>query len=248
MDKGVSSGPFSSGALAGYRKAAIPYLTNIAHGTAPFITTFLLIHLSAPVLANLGGSSLASQVMLLGREYYQTPFGETYLVKAPIVIHILASILKRVLSPPERPPRPLSSLLTVSAFGVLAFLPVHYFTHRISPALPGAPIFAVGPAELDYEFVKVGLRAFPWRSWFLYLGLIGGMSIHSTEGMRTIWNTRLRKTFGGMKKEVSRIIALGSAVSIISGLVFLSQEPLMTFASVAERYLAAFTQSAIYRL
>lgn len=40
-----------------------PYLTNAAHFSAPFITTFLLIHLSAPAIANVGGSSLASQTM-----------------------------------------------------------------------------------------------------------------------------------------------------------------------------------------
>lgn len=39
-------------------------LTKLAHGSAPFISTFLLIHLSAPALANLGGSSLSSQVMV----------------------------------------------------------------------------------------------------------------------------------------------------------------------------------------
>jgi hypothetical protein len=39
-------------------------LTVVAHGTTPFITTFLLIHLSAPVAAIGGGSSLASQVMV----------------------------------------------------------------------------------------------------------------------------------------------------------------------------------------
>lgn len=46
------------------RRFVYPTLTKLSHGTAPFITTFVLIHLSAPVLANLGGSSLASQVMV----------------------------------------------------------------------------------------------------------------------------------------------------------------------------------------
>ena len=44
--------------------ATQPILTRIAHGSAPFITTFALIHLSAPILANLGGTSLASQAMV----------------------------------------------------------------------------------------------------------------------------------------------------------------------------------------
>jgi hypothetical protein len=39
-------------------------LTVVAQGTAPFISTFLLIHLSAPIAAAAGGSSLASQVMV----------------------------------------------------------------------------------------------------------------------------------------------------------------------------------------
>ena len=49
------------------RRVAIatqPVLTKVAHGSAPFITTFALIHLTAPVMANIGGTSLASQVMV----------------------------------------------------------------------------------------------------------------------------------------------------------------------------------------
>ena len=45
-------------------RKAIPYLTRIVHGSAPFITTFLLIHLTAPAIASLGGSSLSSQTMV----------------------------------------------------------------------------------------------------------------------------------------------------------------------------------------
>jgi hypothetical protein len=41
-------------------------LTFIAHGTTPFIATFMLIHLTAPATATLGGSSLASQLMVRG--------------------------------------------------------------------------------------------------------------------------------------------------------------------------------------
>ena len=44
--------------------ATQPALTRIAHASAPFITVFVLIHLTAPVMANLGGSSLSSQVMV----------------------------------------------------------------------------------------------------------------------------------------------------------------------------------------
>jgi hypothetical protein len=47
-----------------FLQKSLPVLTKLLHGSAPFISTFLLIHLSAPMLANLGGSSLASQTMV----------------------------------------------------------------------------------------------------------------------------------------------------------------------------------------
>ncbi|KAI6147568.1 hypothetical protein EDD17DRAFT_1647865, partial [Pisolithus thermaeus] len=66
-------------------------LTMLAHVSAPFLSTFLVIHLPASIAVNIGGSRLASSVMvstcsvcllsgliwfapvdaqLLGREYY----------------------------------------------------------------------------------------------------------------------------------------------------------------------------------
>ena len=47
-----------------WRHTAQSALTRLSHGSAPFITTFVLIHLTAPVMANLGGTSLSSQVMV----------------------------------------------------------------------------------------------------------------------------------------------------------------------------------------
>lgn len=58
------------------KKTSTPVLVKLAHASAPFLSTFLLIHLSTPLLANVGGSNLSSNVMVrariiivLGREY-----------------------------------------------------------------------------------------------------------------------------------------------------------------------------------
>lgn len=72
-------------------------LTTLTYGTAPLLSAFLVVHLSAPIAANFGGSSLASSVMLLGREYYQTTFGERFLLLAPFAIHTSSAIFKRML-------------------------------------------------------------------------------------------------------------------------------------------------------
>jgi hypothetical protein len=45
-------------------RQTVAVLTNVAHVSAPFLSIFLIVHLSAPALANVGGSSLSSNVMV----------------------------------------------------------------------------------------------------------------------------------------------------------------------------------------
>ncbi|KAJ6577457.1 hypothetical protein B0H19DRAFT_1120037 [Mycena capillaripes] len=236
-----------------FRQTALPVLTKLLHGSAPFISTFLLIHLTAPMLANLGGSSLASQVLLLGREYYQTDFGEKYLLLGPLAVHSLSGIAKRVLSPAKAPPRPWTSLLSLTGYAnMLLFLPIHFMTHRVHPMNPAAPIHALGPAELDFEFVKYGLANWPWRSWFLYGGLVVGVVLHAVDGDRLLFNTYFGETMGRIKMAArKRLLAIGLgllAIPVLSGAFIMSREPLMIFSSTAERFLASFNQSPFYRI
>ncbi|KAF9228824.1 hypothetical protein BS17DRAFT_724684 [Gyrodon lividus] len=221
-------------------------LTKLAQGSAPFLSIFLLIHLSAPALASVGGSSLSSNVMLLGREYYQTVLGERYLLLTPLAIHIASSVTKRLISPSSKPPRKLTSTLSITAYSALLFVPIHFITHRLAPADASPPIFAVGPSELDYEFVKTGLARFPWRSWALYTGLVASVLMHAVEGinvMRTTWLGAARISSGTRK-----VVAGAAALPVLLGVWTLSREPLVALSSVVERYSASFTRVWVYRL
>ncbi|KAF9654052.1 hypothetical protein BDM02DRAFT_3152936 [Thelephora ganbajun] len=235
-----------------WRKRLISYLTTISHMSAPFITAFVLIHLSAPAMGAVGGGSLSSQVMLLGREYYQTPFGEKYLVLAPLVIHPFASIAKRLFSPGIGPQkswsrlRPLTSVLSSTGYLTLfLFLPVHYLTHRIYPAIPDAPIHSFGPAELDYEFVKAGLQTWPLRSWLLYIGLVGCVALHSVEGVSIITANQNGKAI--VPKSKRKLVSLLAGAPALAGLFFISRETIWALTSSVEGYMAAFSKSMIYR-
>lgn len=229
------------------RRSIQPLLTNLSHGSTPFITTFLLIHLSAPILANIGGTSLASQVMILGREYYQTSFGEKYLVLAPLVVHPCSGILKRLLAP--KPARRLSSILSLTGYAAMLIVPLHYLTHRVFPADPLPPIEAVGPAELDYEIVKVALSQWPWRSWLAYIVLTTSVAWHAAEGMTLIWNTWVKDAFGSWRSSAkTRAVAAMLAITpVLTGVLAMSREPLMIFASTAARYDAAMRKLFYYR-
>ncbi|KAJ7208764.1 hypothetical protein B0H12DRAFT_1213596 [Mycena haematopus] len=235
-----------------FRQKALPVLTGLLHGSAPFITTFLLIHLTAPMLANMGGSSLASSTLLLGREYYQTEFGEKYLLLGPIAVHSLSGIVKRVISPAKTPPRPWRSLLSLTGYAnIILFLP-HFVTHRVHPTNPAAPINALGPSELDFEFVKYGLANWPWRSWLLYGGLVAGVVLHAVDGERLLFNTYFGETMGRIKAAArKRLLAIGLGlivVPVLTGVFVMSREPLMILSSTAERFQASFTQNPLYKI
>lgn len=254
-----------------WRRRLVSCLTLVSHISAPFITTFALIHLSAPTVGAVGGSSLSSQVMvsckrhlsstflthdpdkLFGREYYQTSFGERYLVLAPLVIHPIASITKRLFNPnigPQNPwsrLRPITSVLSSTGYLTLfLFLPVHYLTHRAYPAVSDAPIHSFGPAELDYEFVKTGLQTWPFRSWFLYIGLVGCVTLHSVEGISTIATTQ---GWGAVvPKHRRKLVSLIAGVPALAGLYFVSRETGFASALSVESYVAGFSRSIIYRI
>ncbi|KAJ3970825.1 hypothetical protein EV361DRAFT_992945 [Lentinula raphanica] len=193
-----------------FRQHLLSVLTQSSHLSAPFITTFLLIHLSAPVVANVGGSSLSSQVMLLGREYYQTNIGEPYLVLGPLAVHALSGIARRALityakvnslpapgqterntSKPftifQRIYRALpSTTLSLTAYTALLILPIHFSLHRVLPMTPNPPVLSLGPSELDYSFVQYGIQRWPVRTWAMYAVLVGAAITHAIEGTRVL--------------------------------------------------------------
>ncbi|KJA21124.1 hypothetical protein HYPSUDRAFT_141230 [Hypholoma sublateritium FD-334 SS-4] len=246
------------------RARALPALTVTAHITAPFIGAFLVVHLTAPALATVGGASLASQTMILGREYYQTALSEPLLLLAPLSLHALAAGLKRVLtffSPKSRPTvRPLTHPLTLSAIFLLFLLPTHYLTHRLYPTIAASPILAVGPAELDFAFVQAGLAAWPVRSALMYAGLVCAGAVHAAEGLsllrrRYLPAAKAEGQVGAPSKRVitprvqRTVLALGlGALPVLAGVYALAREHTFVFADLASRYHAVFTQSWVYRL
>lgn len=141
----------------------------------------------------------------------------------------------------------MTSVLSSTGYLTLfLFLPVHYFTHRVYPALSTAPIHSFGPAELDYEFVKTGLRTWPSRSWLLYIGLVGCVALHSVEGISIIATALCGKVV--VPKKWRKLVSLVAGVPALTGLYFISREPGYALASSVESYVAALSRSVVYRI
>ncbi|KIO31161.1 hypothetical protein M407DRAFT_68356 [Tulasnella calospora MUT 4182] len=227
------------------RTKAIWALTIIQHGTASFISVFALIHLSAPILATFGGSELASQTMLLGREFYQGTLSEPLLVLGPLGIHVTASAVKRFLIGFPSPP----SLLTWATIPILSTLPIHFATHRLYPSIPDPPINALSPGELDYEYVKFGLQAWPWRNTLLYLVLVAGTATHALEGARAMirfWQPGAAPPKEWGWKRWSTVAAVVGSAAV--GILTLKGETLIVTSRAASRISSAWKHSILYRL
>ncbi|KZV85206.1 hypothetical protein EXIGLDRAFT_775796 [Exidia glandulosa HHB12029] len=92
------------------RLKTIQALTKLQHILPPFINAFLLVHLSAPLVANAVCSHLSSQSK-----------------DGQLAIHVSALLFKRVLL--FRPP-PIN-LLSLTADPALFLLAPHVFLHRL---------------------------------------------------------------------------------------------------------------------
>ena len=181
---------------------------------------------------------------MLGREYYQTVFGERYLVFGPVLVHTTSALLKRMFSTP-RPPRPLSSALSVTGYAsALLFLPIHAFTHRLAP-LNSIP----SPSELDYEYVKTALHGWPVRSTVLYTALVLGVALHAADGLGIIWTTWVPKMVAKMPgRRARRALAGAAMLPVLTGLAVIAYEPLYAFSFTVARYQASLAHSYVYRL
>ncbi|KAH7107241.1 hypothetical protein BKA62DRAFT_682817 [Auriculariales sp. MPI-PUGE-AT-0066] len=208
----MSDVPSSSFAttLRKIRGRTISVLTRVQHVTGPVISVFVVVHLAAPLAANFGGSPLSSQVMLLGREYYQR--FEPLAVFAPLALHLAASILKRILI--GKPPAP--TMLALTGYSAAFLVLPHLVTHRLTPKL-----FA-SPADVDYELPKFLLHHFPLRSALLYSLLTGVVLMHAGEGAALIARRATGKRI--LPRTPTRIVCSAVAVTAMAGVLVMYRE------------------------
>ncbi|KDN41937.1 hypothetical protein RSAG8_07154, partial [Rhizoctonia solani AG-8 WAC10335] len=269
MEKNSGARPIYASVLKG--------LTYVQHTPTPFITTFMLVHLSAPALASIGGTNTANQVMLLGREYYHGVPQENLLVFLPITVHVGASLIKRaaklgrqifvglrtrrgLTTRESTPDSPLttSDVLVWTGYPLLLALAPHIATHRLIPSTPAPPISSISPSELDYTFVHFGLKNWPTRSWVMYAVLVGSGITHAIYGTPVSSRQTMLKL---LKK--SRVVDLQSRLGtswrispkagllgisiILLGVLRISREDLFISRLAETRMASAYRMSALYR-
>ncbi|KAF8321535.1 hypothetical protein DL93DRAFT_2072239 [Clavulina sp. PMI_390] len=240
-------------------------LTVLQHGSATFLSVFVTVHVAAPAFALIGGSTMSSQVMLLGREYYQTALTEPLFVWLPLAVHVSAAFVKRaIIGLPKSP----SALGTSGWLLAIAFLPIHLSLHRFNPTSPALPIASLGPSQVDFEFVKVGLAIWPVLNWTLYSGIVVATMFHAVEGSGVIfryWKARAMDGSSGdvpinaeeeaeaRRKRVARnafvrrATASAGISTVLAGLGVIATEPLNVSRVFMGRIESSFMLNGLFR-
>ena len=191
------------------------------------------------------------QFQIFGREYYQTSFGEKYLLLAPLGVHVAAGVVRRGLTWIKKAKQSgqfhvtKPNLLVSTAFISMALVPIHFLVNREYPSIIEAPIFALSPSQINFEYVKFGLSRWPIRTWLLYGIMVPAVTLHASEGMIVLARKRLGVNL--RRGSLNATIALTGAALALSGLLIMSREPINTYFGESLRYLAAYTKSPFYR-
>jgi succinate dehydrogenase/fumarate reductase cytochrome b subunit len=214
----------SSGGATTLRRTLMKYGTRVQSISAYAFSGFLVLHLAAPVGAGLGLD--ADAIMLLTREYYQTPMLEPILVWGSLGAHIGSSILRRALiGIPKRP-----SLHAITGWILVPMTLAHAFTHRILPASRG-----ISPSLLSYQFVSHALYDTPITSLAIYSTLVLSALYHGIAGARALLSGRKKaaKLYEGGLPSTGYAMLIGT---IGLGLVNLMKEGPDVPVWLAKRY------------
>ncbi|CEH13693.1 Domain of unknown function DUF1691 [Ceraceosorus bombacis] len=168
------------------------WLRRISHLSASAFGVFVILHISAPVVAAIAppnsAQEWAGKTMLLGRVYYQGAWSEPVLVWAMLGAHISSSLSRRLLRSTASTTSPVAQRIkapsshTTSAIILLPLLALHSLTTRLIPARKGVS------EVLDHSFVARGFQTWPLLSCGSYAALLGAMLIHSIGGARRIYS------------------------------------------------------------
>lgn len=164
-----------------------------------------------------------------------------------------------LLGPPKSP-----SILGATGFLTTIILPIHVLSHRLAPSSSLAPVNSLSPSQLDFEYVKVGLKVWPILNWTLYSTLVIGMAFHAVEGaayMYRVWSARLfppsATTEEGvdrrrkLKKERVRLVksvTLSAGISsVMAGLAVIATESLFVSRAMMGRMETAWMGVGLFR-
>ena len=86
----------------------------------------------------------------------------------------------------------------------------------------------------------------------LYAGLTAAVAMHVVDGVGILYSVYVKggrwRAWWPTRRTRQIIAGVGVVLPVLTGLVALAREPILTFPSMVTRYEAAFRQLALYRV
>ncbi|KAI7895006.1 uncharacterized protein EV154DRAFT_477781 [Mucor mucedo] len=158
-------------------------LTKVQAGSAVVFSTFVVMHGAQIVSANVGGSSLANNWIMLGRPFYQDEHLEGLLVTGSALTHVAAGLAKLGIRLYwNKKTGQGSHLLPYHAATGYALIPLaglHYYLVR------HLPVDYYGDSSfIDFGYIAWGLQNKPVFTYGLHLALVVAGVYHSVSGIQ----------------------------------------------------------------
>lgn len=157
-------------------------LTKVQAGSAIVFSTFAVMHGAQILTANVGGSALANNWIMLGRPFYQDEHLEGILVTGSALTHVVAGLAKlgirlywnnklTIPNPALLPHHALAGYLLIPLAGL------HYYLVR------HLPVDYYGDSSfIDFGYVAWGLQNKPVFTYGLHIALIAAGAYHLISG------------------------------------------------------------------
>lgn len=157
------------------------FLTKVQAGSAIVFSTFAVMHGAQVLTANVGGSQLANNWIMLGRPFYQDEHLEGILVTGSALTHVIAGLAKLGIR-----------FYWNNTISNSALLPYHGLTGYLLIPLAGLHYYLVrhlpvdyygDSAFIDFGYVAWGLQNKPVFTYGLHCALIAAAAYHMISGI-----------------------------------------------------------------
>lgn len=160
-------------------------LTKVQAGSAVVFSTFAVMHGAQVLSANVGGSSLANNWIMLGRPFYQDEHLEGLLVTGSALTHVLAGLGKlgiRLYWNNKTAHVSNAALLpyhTAAGYALIPLAGLHYYLVR------HLPVDYYGDSSfIDFGYIAWGLQNKPVFTYGLHMALIVTGVYHMVSGVQ----------------------------------------------------------------
>ncbi|KAI9359132.1 hypothetical protein BD770DRAFT_386653 [Pilaira anomala] len=197
-------------------------LTKVQNGSAVVFSVFAVTHGLQILSANVGGSALANNWIMLGRPFYQDEHLEGILVTGSILTHVAAGLGKLGIRLYWNNNNKTTTTTTMRSKKNPALLPYHGLSGYLLIPLAGLHYYLVrhlpiayygDSAFIDFGYIAWGLQNQPLFTYGLHTALVVAAAYHMVSGAKVaIWKGKRNEPIVAAAAATTKVPLHGKSV------------------------------------